>query len=76
MSVSKDGDITDDYLYVRDRNPLHVIRQNLYKYHKPYYCIQSDSEKEMTAEDIIKYEYEYQGDNVDVISLKNKFKYF
>ena len=36
ISVSKDGDLTEDYFYVRGRkNPLHVIRINLYKSHKP-----------------------------------------
>ena len=30
ICVSKDGDLTEDYFYVRGRkNPLHVIRQNL-----------------------------------------------
>ena len=85
ISVSKDGDLTEDYFYVRGKkNRLHVIRQNLYKSHKPYYRIQSDSEiDEMKAEDIIKYlcsinEYKYQGDDVDIdiIVLKNKLKYF
>ena len=84
ISVSKDGDLTEDYFYVRGRkNPLHVIRQNLYKSHKTYYRIQSDSEiEEMSAEDVIKYlclinEYKYQdGDIIDIIALQNKLKYF
>ena len=62
------------------KNPLHVIRQNLYKSHKPYYCIKNDSEiDEMNAEDIIKYLCsinEYKGGDVDIITLKNKLKYF
>ena len=55
ISVSKD--LTEDYFYVRGRkNPLSVIRQNLYNSHKTYYHIQSDPEiDEMTAEDIIQY---------------------
>ena len=78
ISVSKDGDLTEDYFYVRGRKtPLHVIRQNLYKSHKPYYRIKSNSElDEMNVEDIfVKYlcsinEYKYQGGDVDIITLK------
>ena len=83
ISVSKDGNLTEDYFYVRGRkNPLSVIRQNLYNSHKTYYRIQSDPEiDEMTAEDIIQYlclinEYKDEGDDVDIMSLKNKLKYF
>ena len=57
ISVLKDGDLTEDYFYVRGRkNPLHVSRQYLYKSHKPYYRIRSDSEiDEMNVEDIINF---------------------
>ena len=42
ISVSKDGDLTEHYFYVRGRkNLLHVIRQNSYKSHKPYYLLKS-----------------------------------